>query len=128
MRIAQVTTYALRAAPIGSTYWGKATWGASDPTYQQHPRSLGPVALTSEQDKLWQGRFPALGRMRPSYSGTIDTTLVKLTTDDGHEGWGEAKAPVAPEVTKVIIDLLLADTLIGRDPFDVEVICARLAC
>jgi len=64
--------------------------------------------------------------MRPLYSHTVDTTLVKLTTDDGRVGWGEAKAPVAPEVSKTLIDGLFADQLLGRDPFEVEVLWETL--
>ena len=47
-----------------------------------------------------------------------ETTLVKITTDDGLYGWGEVHAPVAPEVTKTLIDVLLAPAVTGRDPLD----------
>jgi D-galactarolactone cycloisomerase len=45
-----------------------------------------------------------------------ETTLVKVTAEDGTFGWGEVHAPVAPEVTKSIVDNLLAPQLIGKDP------------
>lgn len=45
-----------------------------------------------------------------------ETTLVRVETDAGIVGWGEVHAPVAPEVTKSIIDVLLAPNLIGADP------------
>jgi D-galactarolactone cycloisomerase len=41
-------------------------------------------------------------------------------------GYGEAKAPVAPEVTKQIIDLLLKDIVIGSDPRDTTVLWERM--
>lgn len=47
-----------------------------------------------------------------------ETTLVKVTSDEGHHGWGEVHAPVAPEVTKTVIDVLLAPAVIGLDPLD----------
>jgi len=47
-----------------------------------------------------------------------ESTLVKVTADDGTVGWGEVHAPVAPEVTKSIIDVLIAPALIGANPLD----------
>lgn len=47
-----------------------------------------------------------------------ETTLVRLETDTGLVGWGEAHAPVAPEVSKVVVDTLLAPAIMGRDPRD----------
>jgi D-arabinonate dehydratase/D-galactarolactone cycloisomerase len=43
---------------------------------------------------------------------------VKITADSGQVGWGEAKAPVAPTVTAMIIEDVLTDLLIGEDPTD----------
>ena len=42
--------------------------------------------------------------------------LVRITTDDGTTGWGEAFGP--PEPSAAIIDTLLAPLLIGADPRD----------
>ncbi|MCY4063831.1 MAG: mandelate racemase/muconate lactonizing enzyme family protein, partial [Chloroflexi bacterium] len=53
---------------------------------------------------------------RALYSAFFETAFVKITTDDGIIGWGEALAPVAPEVVSTIIEQLLAPVLIGRDP------------
>ncbi|GIJ54577.1 mandelate racemase/muconate lactonizing enzyme family protein [Virgisporangium aurantiacum] len=53
---------------------------------------------------------------RSLYSDRFETMLVRITTDGGLAGWGEALAPVAPEVAKAIVDRLLAPTLIGADP------------
>jgi L-alanine-DL-glutamate epimerase-like enolase superfamily enzyme len=47
-----------------------------------------------------------------------ETTLVKVTADDGTIGWGEVHAPVAPEVAKTIVDVLIAPALVGADPRD----------
>ena len=115
MRIVEVQTYAITAPnPDTRLYWGKASWGAMD------ERKSAPNAH-------WEPyQFPAPARMRPVYSETIDTTIVKVTTDAGLVGWGEAKAPVAPRVCKLIIDELFRETLLGQDPFDVEVIWETL--
>src|SRR5258708_29199380 len=43
-----------------------------------------------------------------------------METDDGIVGWGECYGPSA--VAKAFIDTQLAPRVIGRDPFDVEVI------
>lgn len=53
---------------------------------------------------------------RALYSVYFETVFVKITTSEGIVGWGEALAPVAPEVVKTIIEQLLAPVLVGRDP------------
>lgn len=49
------------------------------------------------------------------YSVNIETALVRVTTDSGITGWGEAQAPLAPEVACTIIDRLLAPWLTGAE-------------
>lgn len=112
MIVTKVEAFALAAPnPATSTYWGKATWGET--VAGRDLRSAG---------RWGSGRFPSPARLRPSYSDTIDTTVVRIETDDGLVGWGEAKSPVAPRVTKTIIDELLAPIVLGQDPFDSEVL------
>ena len=53
---------------------------------------------------------------RSLYSRHYETLLVRLETNDGHIGWGEALAPVAPEVPQEIIERMLASRLLGADP------------
>lgn len=54
---------------------------------------------------------------------TVDrSVLVRLTTKDGVIGWGETYGIVAPGAAKAIIEDLLADFVIGRDPFDAAAI------
>ncbi len=55
---------------------------------------------------------------RALYSACFETAFVKISTADGVIGWGEALAPVAPEVVCTIIDQLLTPALLGRDPLD----------
>jgi galactonate dehydratase len=69
-------------------------------------------------DYRWSVVVPAL------YSIYFETALVKVTTDTGLTGWGEAQAPLAPEVACTIIHLLLSPVLLGRrfsgDPKEIE--------
>lgn len=109
MKVKTIDTYAIQAKPIDKdSYWGSRGWG------EEH-RS---PELSTE--------YPPPLRRRFIYSKTIDTVLVKITTDNGLVGWGEAKAPVAPQATKEIIDLLLADIVIGEDPNDVVVLWEKM--
>ena len=59
---------------------------------------------------------------RCPYSQNMETMLVKITTDDGLEGWGEALSPVVPEVAADIISKLFTPFLMGRDPREIKVI------
>ena len=52
---------------------------------------------------------------RSLYSSRYETMLVEVVAEDGTTGWGEALAPVAPEVPASIVDLLLAPVLRGMD-------------
>jgi galactonate dehydratase len=53
---------------------------------------------------------------RSLYSPRMETVLVRVVTDTGTEGWGEALAPVGPEIVAAIIDRLLGPWLVGQDP------------
>ncbi|MGH7486651.1 MAG: enolase C-terminal domain-like protein, partial [bacterium] len=57
----------------------------------------------------WSNTVPAL------YSLHFETALVKVCTDTGLVGWGEAQAPLAPEVACEIVRLLLRPVLEGRE-------------
>ncbi len=63
---------------------------------------------------------------RSIYSRNLETLLVKITTDTGIYGWGEALAPVGPEVTGELIKRLFMPFLIGEDPLDIDVIWSKL--
>lgn len=109
MKITEVATFAVQAERLDTRpYWGSRAWANRDDSRERR------VELSSE--------YPPVQRRRPVYSSTIDTVLVRIDTDEGITGWGEAKAPVAPQATKQIIDLLLRDLLIGKDPRDVLVL------
>ena len=63
----------------------------------------------SDSQYRWSETVTAL------YAVNFETALVKITTDTGLTGWGEAQAPLAPEVACTIIDLLLKPVLLGAE-------------
>lgn len=70
-----------------------------------------PTALSGNGSYRWSSIFPAL------YSTSFETALIKITMESGIVGWGEAQAPLAPEVACEIVRLLLAPVLEGS-PFE----------
>ncbi|HEY2972538.1 MAG TPA: mandelate racemase/muconate lactonizing enzyme family protein [Pyrinomonadaceae bacterium] len=60
------------------------------------------------------------------YSTGIETTLVKVETDTGIVGWGESQSPVAPEITRTIIETLLRPIVIGEDAGAPEILWSRM--
>lgn len=110
MKITKVEAFAVQAKPIDQEYWGSRTWG--------HEGAQRRVEISAE--------YPPPARRRFIYSPTIDTCLVRVTTESGLVGYGEAKAPVAPRVVKTIIDELLAPLVVGADARDVVVLWERM--
>lgn len=89
------------------------------------------IPLRIKRDEAYLGGIPEAADTaayftrppyRALYSAYFETAFVKITTKDGAVGWGEALAPVAPEVVCAIIEQLLAPVLMGRDPFDGNVL------
>ena len=60
------------------------------------------------------------------YSRRHETCLVRIESEDGVIGWGEAQAPVSPRTVVGIVEDLCAPLLIGRNANDVEYIWYRL--
>jgi D-arabinonate dehydratase/D-galactarolactone cycloisomerase len=109
MKIASVEAIPVHARMAqGDVYWGNQSWG-----YNKPKGTTGGLSVSDDRTS-----YPPHWRSRAAYSQTVDCTIVKITTDTGIVGWGEAKAPVAPEVTATIIRELIADLLIGQDPTD----------
>lgn len=95
MKIASIDAFPIRL-PRDS---GQVTGTAGSPT----------ELVASKFDYRWSQTYPAL------YSVNFETALVKITTDDGRVGWGEAQAPLAPEVACTIVETLLRAALVGED-------------
>ncbi len=94
-------------------------------------RKIEAIPLRIKRDEAYLGGIPTAADpqayfIRPPYralySAYFETAFVKITTEDGAVGWGEALAPVAPEVVSTIVEQLLAPVLIGRDPLDGNVL------
>lgn len=60
------------------------------------------------------------------YATRREALLVRIVADDGTIGWGEALAPVAPEVPAAIVRRLFTPVLIGADPLAVRPLVDRL--
>ncbi|MGH3736090.1 MAG: mandelate racemase/muconate lactonizing enzyme family protein [Micromonosporaceae bacterium] len=90
MKVSSVDSFVVSAAPR-RPYWGARAWGEEPPP----------------------GAYPPQFRRRYLYSPTIDAVLVRIRTEDGVEGWGEAKAPVAAHATATLVDQLLAPLVVG---------------
>jgi galactonate dehydratase len=71
-----------------------------------------PSALRAGNTRYrWAENYPVI------YSSQFETALIAVTLDSGLKGWGEAQAPVAPEVACAIVDHILAPVMAG-EPFD----------
>ncbi len=70
-----------------------------------------PTMLAGEGTYRWSTAYPVL------YSTCFETAIIRLELDNGLVGWGEAQAPLAPEVACTIATLLLRPALVG-EPFD----------
>ena len=94
MRLAKIDTFAVRAPRDPAAARGGAG---------------SPAALQSGSR-----RYSLAQTYGTVYSRDIETLVVKLTTTDGIAGWGEAQAPVAPEVVQEIVHRLIAPLLLGE--------------
>jgi D-galactarolactone cycloisomerase len=100
-RICSVRTYRLRLRS-DRPYLGDAPAGAQNDEYFVRPP--------------W----------RSLYSHHFETLLVRVEVDSGAVGWGEALAPVGPEVPQAIIDRLLGPQMIGADALAPRPLMAQL--
>lgn len=81
---------------------------------------LGGEVKASDSDYYYRPEY------RCVYSRKMETCLVKITTDSGHVGWGEALAPVVPQVIAELITQLFAPLLTDQSPFASQVLNARM--
>lgn len=69
-------------------------------------RAGSPTKLAEGKSSYrWSQVFPCL------YSTDFETAVIRITSTDGLTGWGEAQAPLAPEVACTIVRTLLAPIL-----------------
>lgn len=72
-------------------------------------------ALADGSELLDEDGYRVREPWRSLYSARFETLLVEVVADDGTSGWGEALAPVGPEVVEAAVRYLLAPQLVGRD-------------
>jgi D-galactarolactone cycloisomerase len=77
-------------------------------------KTVETIVVTQELDKGLKFAFSQ------AWYNTRTIMLLKMTTDTGIVGWGEAFGPAF--VNQTIIDKYYKDYLIGKDPLDIEVI------
>ncbi|MGH2370086.1 MAG: mandelate racemase/muconate lactonizing enzyme family protein, partial [Chloroflexota bacterium] len=86
----------------------------------------GAGGLRPARVSAGSGRTRALqvntGRHLCVYPAQAEALLVRIVTDDGLAGWGEAHSPPIPRVAQTLIADLLAPQLIGRDPLAIDAI------
>lgn len=112
MKIKEIEAFVVRAPFNGN----KPNWGVSFLTDEEH---LHP-GLEADHPGDISTEYPPLWRNRALYSNNIEAVIVRIEADNGTVGWGEAHTPVAGEVSKTIIDRLLAPLLYNRDPLDIQ--------
>ena len=82
------------------------------PREEAYLGALGPGERANDKGYFVRGRN---GTVYPIFDRSV---LVRATTNSGAVGWGETYGIVAPGAPVAIIEDLLADFVIGRDPFD----------
>ena len=105
MKIASVKAFAVKV-PRELT---RATGTAGSPAQLKNRTPEDAAAVDPSPSYLWAESYRTL------YSTKIETTLVRVETDAGIVGWGEAQSPVAPEITATAINRLLASIVTGDD-------------
>ena len=85
-------------------------------------RNLEPKALGNYETNIKDmGEYYVdEGSATSIYSKSHETTVVKIETDNGIIGWGEAQSPVSPNTTATIIKDIVEPLTIGKDIYDVE--------
>ena len=85
--------------------------GPREPHHHRAARGTAgsPTAVCGAGDYRWSTAYPTL------YSVHFETTLVRVELDGGLVGWGEAQAPLVPEVPALLVDRLLRPALEGLD-------------
>ena len=68
-----------------------------------------PTRLVGEGNYRWSSAYPVL------YSVHFETALIRVELTNGLVGWGEAQAPLAPEVACTIVEHLLCPALLEEE-------------
>jgi D-arabinonate dehydratase/D-galactarolactone cycloisomerase len=118
MKISNIESFVVRA-PLEESkpHWGAGFWADESEAHPGFPADF-PGDITTEYPPVW--------RIRATYPMALEAVVVRIETDDGIVGWGEAHTPSAPEASKAVIDSVLAPAAIGADPLDIQPIWETL--
>ncbi|MSP11411.1 MAG: mandelate racemase/muconate lactonizing enzyme family protein [Chloroflexi bacterium] len=112
MRIKKVEAFVVRAPLEGDKpHWGAGFW-AQDALVHPGLPAGHPGDISTEYPPIW--------RNRAVYPASLDCLVVRLETDNGIVGWGEAHTPAAPEASKAIVEQLLQPVVYGREALDIQ--------
>jgi D-galactarolactone cycloisomerase len=86
-------------------------------------REVRALHVVVDGSGYWEGyrgaaapaRFHFAPGWRTVYATRMEAALFRVVLDDGTVGWGEANAPIVPEVTCLVATRLLGPILAGRD-------------
>lgn len=85
--------------------------------------SMTPRGAMTGGVGVWNRLDHATPSRSPGYEQAL---LVKITTEDGLVGWGEAHAPSAPRMHRHVVSDLFAPVLRGQDGRNVEALWEKL--
>ena len=94
-------------------------------TKQQGLEVSASAAPAGRAKTVFTDRY-AGGRHRCVYPQGEQTGVVRIETDEGVVGWGEAHAPYGPSVTQTLILDVFAPLVIGQNPMHSEVLWERM--
>lgn len=64
-------------------------------------------------------RFPPYKQL---YSQLSESMIVRVETDEGVVGWGEAQAPIGPEVAQAVVEKVVGPAVLGKSALDTTVL------
>ena len=94
-------------------------------TKQQGLEVSASAAPAGRAKTVFTDRY-AGGRHLCVYPQGEQTVVVRIETDEGVVGWGEAHAPYGPSVTQTLILDVFAPLVIGQNPMHSEVLWERM--
>lgn len=86
------------------------------------PRDTPYLGAIRSDEKVNARGYVVRSGKRTVYPTVDRSVVVRIETTGGAVGWGETYGIVAPGAAMAIVDDLLADFVVGRDPRDVTVI------
>jgi D-arabinonate dehydratase/D-galactarolactone cycloisomerase len=110
MKIKTIESFIVRV-PYTQGNWGAGFW-SDNPKAHPGLRASHPGDITTEYPPIW--------RNRAVYPAGNETVVVRIETDSGIVGWGEAHTPVSGEISKQVIDTLLAPLVMHYNPLDIH--------